>query len=90
VAISARQREIEEIVVKSRYVASGYWRHPELTAERFSADLDGKGARLVRTGDLGRINADGLLEFCGRKDHSCDRGVKISFDTRARRPILHW
>jgi long-subunit acyl-CoA synthetase (AMP-forming) len=38
VAISARQREIEEIVVKSRYVASGYWRHPELTAERFSAD----------------------------------------------------
>jgi acyl carrier protein len=49
-------------------VASGYWRDPELTAERFSADLDGKGTRLVRTGDLGRINADGLLEFCGRKD----------------------
>jgi mycobactin peptide synthetase MbtE len=24
--------------------------------------------RLVRTGDQGRINADGLLEFCGRKD----------------------
>ena len=60
--------EIGEIVVKSRYVADGYWRDPELTAERFSADLDGKGTRFVRTGDLGRINADGLLEFRGRKD----------------------
>ena len=60
--------EVGEIVVKSRYLANGYWRDPELTAERFSADLDGNGTRLVRTGDLGRINADGLLEFCGRKD----------------------
>ena len=60
--------EVGEIVVRSRYVANGYWRNPELTAERFSADLDGKGTRLVRTGDLGRINFDGLLEFHGRKD----------------------
>jgi amino acid adenylation domain-containing protein len=60
--------EVGEIVVKSRYVAKGYWRDPELTAERFSADLDANGTRQVRTGDRGRINADGLLEFCGRKD----------------------
>ena len=60
--------EVGEIVVKSRYVANGYWRDPKLTAERFSADLDGNGTRLVWTGDLGRINADGLLELCGRKD----------------------
>lgn len=60
--------EVGEILVKSRYVAAGYWRDPQLTAERFSDDLDGHGTRLVRTGDLARINADGLLEFCGRKD----------------------
>lgn len=60
--------EVGEIVVKSRYLANGYWRDPELTAQRFSADLDGNGTRLVRTGDRGRINADGLLEFCGRMD----------------------
>src|SRR5262245_47050724 len=60
--------EVGEIVVKSRYVANGYWRDPKLTAERFSADLDGNGTRMVWTGDLGRINADGMLEFCGRKD----------------------
>jgi amino acid adenylation domain-containing protein len=60
--------EVGEIVVRSRYVAAGYWRNPELTAERFSADLDGAGTRRVRTGDLGRINSAGMLEFCGRRD----------------------
>ena len=59
--------EIGEIVVKNRFMV-GYWRDPNLTAERFSIDLDGKGTRLVRTGDLGRINDDGLLELHGRKD----------------------
>ena len=60
--------EVGEIVVRSRYLANGYWRDPELTAERFSTDLDGKGTRPDATGDLGQINADDLLEFCGRKD----------------------
>jgi amino acid adenylation domain-containing protein len=60
--------QIGEIAVRSRYVAAGYWRNPDLTAQRFSADLDGRGLRLFRTGDLGRINAAGLLEFCGRRD----------------------
>jgi amino acid adenylation domain-containing protein len=60
--------EIGEIVIKSRYVANGYWRNPELTAQRFSADLDGTGTRLVKTGDLARMNANGFLEFCGRED----------------------
>jgi amino acid adenylation domain-containing protein len=60
--------EVGDIVVRSRYLAKGYWRDPQLTAERFSADLDGNGTRVLRTGDRGRINADGLLEFCGRKD----------------------
>jgi amino acid adenylation domain-containing protein len=60
--------EIGEIAVKSRYVAAGYWRDPELTAQRFSSDLDGRGTRLVRNGDWGRINAKGHIEFAGRKD----------------------
>ncbi len=60
--------EVGEIVVRGRYVAAGYWRDPALTAERFSDDLDGSGTRLVHTGDLGRINSDGFLEFFGRRD----------------------
>jgi len=70
--------EVGEIVIKSRYVAKGYWRDSELTAKRFSAELDANGTRLVRTGDQGRINADGLLEFCGRKDNRIKiRGNRI-------------
>ncbi len=60
--------EVGEIVMRSRYLSAGYWRNPELTAQRFSADLDGVGTRLFRTGDLGRIDAAGMLEFCGRRD----------------------
>ena len=39
--------EVGEIVVRSRYLAAGYWRNPELTAQRFSVDLDGDGTRRV-------------------------------------------
>src|SRR5215472_11105087 len=66
--LPVRLGEVGEIVVKSRYVAKGYWRDPELTAKRFCVDIDANGTRLVRTGDRGRINADGLLEFYGRND----------------------
>jgi amino acid adenylation domain-containing protein len=70
--------EVGEIVVKSRYVAKGYWRDAELTAKRFSAELDANGTRLVRTGDRGRINVDGMLEFCGRNDNRIKiRGNRI-------------
>jgi amino acid adenylation domain-containing protein len=58
--------EIGEIVVKSRYVAAGYWRQAVLTAERFSGTLG--SIRQFRTGDIGRINAKGQLEFVGRQD----------------------
>ena len=57
-----------EIAVRSKYTAAGYWRDPGLTAERFSPELDGSGIRLVRSGDLARIDDEGRLEFRGRKD----------------------
>jgi amino acid adenylation domain-containing protein len=60
--------EVGEIAVKSKYVAAGYWRNDALTEAKFSAPLDESGTRLVRTGDLGRINADGLLVVIGRAD----------------------
>jgi aspartate racemase len=55
-----------EIVVASAITALGYWQRPELTAERFT-DL-GDGIRQVRTGDAGRLLADGTLEHLGRLD----------------------
>jgi amino acid adenylation domain-containing protein len=70
--------DIGEISVRSRYTAAGYWGDDALTDERFSRNLDGQGTRLVRNGDLARLNAQGLLEYCGRKDNRIKiRGNRI-------------
>lgn len=55
-----------EIVVRSRYLAPGYWKRPDLTARAFRDCAD--GARAYWTGDLGRMLADGCLEHLGRLD----------------------
>jgi len=58
-----------EIVIGGRGVALGYWRRPEISAERFVADPEAApGALRYRTGDLGRWRADGRLEHLGRLD----------------------
>ena len=60
--------EVGEVTVRSRFLAIGYWKEPELTSERFQAYPDDTAQRLYRTGDLGRMSADGCLELVGRKD----------------------
>ena len=55
-----------EIVVESRFLATGYWRNPELTAARFETPDD--DLRRYRTGDLGRMDDDGCLIHLGRID----------------------
>src|SRR5207249_4371061 len=57
-----------EIAVRSRYLAPGYWRKPELTRAVFLPDPTGGSARIYRTGDLGRMLPDGCLVHLGRKD----------------------
>ena len=57
-----------EIVIRSAHMATGYWKQPELTAQRFRPDPDRPGVWFCYTGDLGRIRPDGMLEFMGRKD----------------------
>ncbi len=67
-----------EIVVRSRYLALGYWGHPELTQRSFQSDPGGGPDRIFRTGDLGRLHPDGCLQHLGRKDFQVKvRGYRI-------------
>jgi amino acid adenylation domain-containing protein len=58
--------ETGEIVVRSRFLAQGYWNNPDLTAKVFQTDPLDSAIRIYRTGDLGRWRSDGLLEHMGR------------------------
>ena len=70
--------EVGEIVVRSKYLAVGYWRQPELTQASFVPDPDGGEARLYFTGDLGTMRSDGCLTHLGRKDFQVKiRGHRI-------------
>lgn len=73
--------EIGEIGVRSRYFPPGYWQRPEITREKFLDDEDGSGMRLYLTGDLGRLRADGCLEYHGRKDSQVKiRGHRVEIE----------
>jgi amino acid adenylation domain-containing protein len=69
-----------EIYIGGVGVGRGYLNRPELTATQFLADQfrSEAGARLYRSGDLGRFDVDGLVEITGRADDQVKiRGIRI-------------
>jgi acyl-CoA synthetase (AMP-forming)/AMP-acid ligase II len=78
---------VGELVVRGSHVTRGYWELPEETEARFRpGPLPGE--RVLYTGDLFRMDADGYLYFVGRKDDIIKtRGEKVS--PREVEEVLH-
>lgn len=70
-------RSVEgELELGGPTLADGYLDDPDRTAAAFATDADGR--RWYRTGDLGSIDADGLLRVTGRSDDVITSGgVKV-------------
>ncbi len=58
---------VGELLVRGQNVVQGYWRKPEATAETF---VDG----WLHTGDLARLDSDGLLYIVDRAKDMINRG----------------
>ena len=84
--------ETGELVVRSRFMAVGYYNDPEQTAARFEQTGDGSGERMYYTGDMGRIFPDRRVEFLGRRDFRVKvRGYTVELEAvdRALRKLEH-
>ena len=69
-----------ELYIGGFGLARGYLNRPELTDEKFIPNpfSNEPGARLYKTGDLGRLLSDGNIEIIGRIDHQVKiRGFRI-------------
>jgi amino acid adenylation domain-containing protein len=74
----ARPGQEGELVVRGSHVTRGYWRAPELTAEKFRPG-EIAGEIVLYTGDIFRMDEDGFLYFIRRKDDVIkSRGEKVS------------
>ncbi len=71
-----------EIYIGGAGVAQGYWNRPDLEQQRFLKDpfakKEAEGARMYRSGDLGRWRPDGMIEYIGRNDSQVKiRGYRV-------------
>jgi amino acid adenylation domain-containing protein len=82
--------QLGQIVVQSRYLSPGYWNNPELTATKFLPDPSGGDQRILLTGDVGILRADGCLEYHGRRDFMVKiRGYRIETEAIESALLAH-
>jgi amino acid adenylation domain-containing protein len=82
--------EVGQIVVRSSHLTPGYWRNPDLMAEKFLPDPAGGDQRIFLTGDRGRMRPDGCLEYLGRQDLMVKiRGYRVEPEAIERALLAH-
>ena len=57
-----------ELYLAGEGISEGYAGHPELTEQAFFTDLYFTDQKMYKSGDMGRLRADGSIEFLGRQD----------------------
>jgi amino acid adenylation domain-containing protein len=84
-----------ELCIAGPLVTPGYFRRPELNAQKFTMDpfVASGSERMYRTGDRARWRRDGNLQFLGRKDEQIKlRGYRIELGeieaVAARHPAI--
>ncbi|KAL2911132.1 hypothetical protein HK105_209413 [Polyrhizophydium stewartii] len=66
-------------------IARGYLGRPDLTAEKFVADIGDVSKTMYDTGDIGRWTHDGQIEYLGRSDDQVKiKGYRIELEEVAK------
>jgi len=80
---SVEPGEPGELLVSSATCMQGYWARPDLNEKAFYLEEPWPGfrRRYYRTGDIARVDSQGLLHFLGRKDRQIKiRGYRLELD----------
>ena len=81
--VTASPYTLGEVIIKSPYLAAGYWHHQALDASAFSHQA-------YHTGDLGYWNAQRQLVLVGRADDKIKiRGFRVSLSEIEYRLLQH-
>lgn len=79
-----------ELCIGGVGVGRGYLRDPQRTREAFVPHPFQADARLYRSGDIGRMRADGVIEYLGRRDQQVKiRGHRIELGEIENRLMQH-
>ncbi|WP_144172979.1 non-ribosomal peptide synthetase [Pseudomonas sp. Kh13] len=79
-----------ELCIGGVGVGRGYLRDPQRTREAFVEHPFEPGAHLYRSGDIGRMRADGVFEYLGRRDQQVKiRGFRIELGEIENRLMQH-
>ncbi|MEL6593673.1 MAG: amino acid adenylation domain-containing protein, partial [Bacteroidota bacterium] len=74
---------VGELYIGGKGIARGYWKQPELSAQRFLTHPfdDNPQAKIYKTGDLAKFRDDSVIEFLGRADQQIKiRGHRVEPD----------
>lgn len=82
--------EFGEILYQSNYLALGYWNEEEKSKQAFPIDIVHTGERYYKSGDVGRMLSNGMIEFKGRNDNQVKiRGLRVELGEIESQLVKH-